>query len=338
MKHSLPFFCYAIALCACPLFSADAASDSLSGEGFAISDDPGNALDVTLDGRTVARYMYAYDKSSDERLHETYKTYLHVFDADGAAPITKGMGGKYTHHRGIFIGWNKIDFGGEVYDRWHMKGGEMIHQEFLEKSGGPDHAVVTSLTHWNDTDGQPIVREERTMTFRRASAPARLAIDFTAKLEAPNGDLVLGGDPEHAGIQYRPADEVVLDETVFIFPKEEADPKKDLDYPWVGVTYTLNGKRYSVVHMNHPANPKETKYSAYRDYGRFGAFFTKAIESGQTLTVQYRFLIAEGEMLATDLIQKGWDEFAGAESPSDVPKTTVVKAVSKKAKKTPEKK
>jgi len=301
--------------------------------GFTLKDDPGKALDVYLDGRLAARYMYAHDKSTPERLHETYKPYLHVFDAQGKIPITKGPGGQYTHHRGIFIGWNKILYQGKRYDRWHMKGGEIIHRDFLQKSSSPRKAVFTSLTHWNDEAGQALLHEERTMTFRRTPGSVRLMIDFQAKLKAPNGDVFLDGDPEHAGIQYRPADEVVRAETVYVFPRAKADPKQDLDYPWVGETYSLNGKRHSVVHMNHPANPSGTKYSAYRDYGRFGAFFTKEIKARETLTVQYRFLVADGEMPGTKLIQRHWDRYAGHRTASPVPKTTTVDSVPKKAKK-----
>ena len=76
--------------------------------GFAFDDKAGDHLDVLLDGKVVARYMYAHDTSTKERRAETYKPYLHVFDAEGKAPITKGPGGKFTHHRGIFIGWKKI--------------------------------------------------------------------------------------------------------------------------------------------------------------------------------------------------------------------------------------
>lgn len=294
--------------------------------GFSFKDTPGQHLDVLLDGKIVGRYMYAYDKA---RLADTYKPYLHVFDAEGKAPITKGPGGQFTHHRGIFIGWNKLGFGGKTYDRWHMKGGEIVHQKFAAQQADANQASFTSVTTWNDEKGGAMVEEQRTMTFRRAPAPARLIIDFTAALKAPNGDVKLDGDPEHAGIHYRPANEVAAKETVYVFPKEKADATKDLDYPWVGETYTLGGKQHSVVQMNHPQNPRNTKFSAYRDYGRFGAFFVASIPSGQTLTVKYRFLIANGAMPEVGLIQKNWDEFAGAATPSPMPKLSV-KPVAKK--------
>lgn len=313
------------------LLALSGAALAADGKGFELQDKQGEHLDVLLDGRLAARYMYAHDASTPQRRDETYKPYLHVFDAEGQKPITKGPGGQFTHHRGIFIGWNKIGFEGKRYDRWHMTKGEIVHQKFVKQQAGPEQATITSLTHWNDEAGKPIVVEERTMIIHRGPAPFRLAIDFTAKLTAPRGNVALEGDPEHAGIQYRPANEVVAKETVYVFPKENAKATADLDYPWVGETYTLDGERHSVVDLNHPDNPKGTKFSAYRDYGRFGAFFQKEIPSGESLTVNYRFLIADGEMPPAEAIQKAWDEYAGVKTPSPTPKTTVVSSAPKNA-------
>lgn len=296
----------------------------LAADGFSLKDNPGTALDVLEDGKPVARYMYAYDNSSKDTLHETYKPYLHVFDADGEEFITKGAGGEFTHHRGIFIGWNRIQFNGKRHDRWHMKGGEIVHREFSRQMAGSGGATFTSVTEWNDENGKPFLEEHRTMGFSSGGDAGRLIIDFSSTLNAVAGDVVLEGDPEHAGVQYRPANEVVRRETLHVFPKTGADPKKDLDYAWVGESYTLGENRYSVVHMNHPDNPKGTKYSAYRDYGRFGAFFEKPIQNNGPVTVKYRFLIADGEMPPAKTIQKVWDNFAGVKLASPVPDITVI--------------
>ncbi len=282
-------------------------------KGFAIENKEGKYITVTFNGKNVARYMYEHDTSTKEKLHETYKPYLHIFDAAGKKTITKGPGGLYTHHRGIFIGWNRIQFKGRRYDRWHMKGGEIVHQSFEKLEADPGGATIISITAWNDNEGNPILKERRTMEFGCGPEAVRLQVDFTSKLTASYGMITLNGDPEHAGVQYRPGNEVVKKETKYFFPKEGADPRKDLDYPWVGESYTIFGKRYSVVHLNHPQNPKKTKYSAYRDYGRFGAFFEKEIPEGESLTVAYRFLIADGEMLPKKVIEKSWKKFAEGE-------------------------
>jgi len=291
---------------------------------FSFADAAGQHLDVLLNGRIVARYMDAYDVSTPQQRLETYKPYLHIFDAEGKAPITKGTGGVFPHHRGIFIGWNKISCNGKSYDRWHMKGGEQIHRQFLAQEADADHASFTSRIEWAGEPGQVLIAEERTMTFRPAAAPARLLVDFTTKLTAVAGDLVLDGDPEHAGCQYRPAAEVDGKQTVYVFPKEQADPKKDRDYPWVGETYALAGQQHSVVIMSHPENPKDTRWSAYRDYGRFGAFPKAPVKAGETLTLRYRFVIADGAMPPADAIEKIYNAYSAGNAAT--PPVTVRKA------------
>jgi hypothetical protein len=301
--------------------------------GFSFDDKAGQYLDVLLDGKIVARYMYAHDTSTKEKRLETYKPYLHVFDAEGKAPITQGAGGKlFPHHRGIYIGWQKLGYGGKTYNFWEMAGGDIVHERFSNEKADADMATFTSRTRWlpNGSD-KPVIEEERTITFHRAPAPARLIIDFTSKLTAPNGDVALDSNPEHGGVQYRPAGDISPRETVYLFPTANADAHKDRDYPWVGETYTLNGKQYSVVEMSSPANPKGTLWSAYRDYGRFGAAPKADVKSGESLTVKYRFLIADGTMPPVELIQKVDDQFTGATTPTTTPQTTVKAAEGTKA-------
>ena len=278
---------------------------------FSWKDKKGEYLDLLFDGRKVTRYMYAYDTSSKQRILETYKTFLHVFDALGENLLTNGPDGLhpyltkkilYPHHRGIFIGWNKLEFGGKRYDFWHMgeQGRVQKHQKFLELTAGPVLAKSNSLVHWDDKNGETIIAEQRETTVFRQSEPTVLLLDFCTELKAVGGDVFLDGDPEHAGFQYRPHDDVAKGgkdvKATYLFHKEGINPKKDKDLPWVGMSYGLNGRRYSVEHINHPDNPKPVIYSAYRDYGRFGAFFKKEIKAGETLTLRYRILVVEGEM------------------------------------------
>lgn len=298
----------------CLAFALAATASALAADGFAFADMPGKHLDVTAGGKPVVRFMYAYDPSTKESLHDTYKPYLHVFDPSGDKLITKGPGGQFTHHRGIFIGWNKISFNGKSYDRWHMSGGEQVHQKFLKKDATGDQATFTALVHWNDAAKEAFIIEERTFTVRRV--PAGTLIDFSAKLSAPRGDLKLDGDPEHAGIHFRPAGELDTKKTRYHFPAEQPNAHKDTDYPWVGETFTLGGAAYSVVEMSHPKNPSGTRWSAYRDYGRFGAFPVAEIKQGGSFAFNFRFLIASGELPGPATINQLYTEFAGTSAPT----------------------
>jgi len=297
--------------------SAQAQGDKV----FSFKDTPGQYLDVLRDGKVAGRYMYAYDRSTEEKGIETYKTYLHVFDADGKEPITKGAGGLYTHHRGIFIGWMKLACNGKSYDRWHMKGGEQIHRKFTVREADAGHATFTSLVDWTDENGKPLVTEERTMTFRRAEAPVYQIIDFSSQIQAVAGDIVLNGDPEHAGVQFRAANNVDRGKTTFVFPGQNVDPKSDGNLPWIAETISINDKLYSVIDLNHPDNPKDVKISAHRNYGRFGYFPKTEIKKGESCTIKYRFLVAEGDMPSAELIQKNCNEFTGRTDPT--PQLTV---------------
>jgi len=279
------------------------------GAGFAWKDTRGKYLDLLYNGRKVTRYMYDYDESSAQRAFETYKVLHHVFDAKGEKLLTNGPDGenpyaksvKYPHHRGIFIGWSKLQFEGQSYDTWHMtKGVRQVHQKFLEKKADAGKAVSTALIHWKNGEDKVMVEEKRTTTVYRPGAGTILTLDFHTELKAANGEVYLNGDPEHAGFQYRPHNDVskgpAQDKAKYLFHRAGIDPKKDKDLPWVALVYGLNGKRYTVVYMNHPRNPKGAVYSAYRDYGRFGSFFKKTVETGRTLTLHYRIIVMQSEM------------------------------------------
>jgi hypothetical protein len=116
--------------------------------------------------------------------------------------------------------------------------------------------------------------------------------------------------------------------TLYTYCGEKVDLKKDMDLTWIGETYTLSNKQYSVVMMNHPENPKGTRISAYRDYGRFGMFPKTDVAKGTAKTFRYRFLIATGVLPEASYIQKVCNAFTGRQDP--VPSVTVASAQGKK--------
>jgi len=238
------------------------------GAGFSWKDTEGKYLDLLYDGQKVTRYVYDHDESSDQRTFETYKVLHHLFDETGEKLLTNGPDGvnpyaksvKFPHHRGIYIGWNKLQYDGKSYDTWHMTNGvRQIHQEFLMKRAAVDEGGSTALIHWINGEGKVMVAEERTVTVHRPTQDRIVMLDFETKLKAVNGEVFLGGYPEHAGFQYRPHDDVAKGpaevKAKYLFHEDAIDPKKDKDLPWVAMSHGLNGKQYSVLYMSHPDNP-----------------------------------------------------------------------------------
>ena len=274
-------------------------------------DNDGTSLDLLRDGSVLLRYMTDYDPSTPQRRFETYKPFLHVYD-DGQR-LTNGPDGEseyvadnilYPHHRGLFIGWNKLRCNGQRYDLWHMPNVAQVHQRFEEKTATDDVARFVSVVHWNDPEGKPLLVEQRSVAARALAAPGIVCLDFVSRLQAMQGDVELDGDPEHAGMQYRPHNDVATGDAEgkakYLFHAEGVDPRKDKDLPWAALTYGLGDVSYTVQHMNYPENPEGTVYSAYRDYGRFGAFARTTIDKGETLTLRYRLWIGRGNALQRD--------------------------------------
>ncbi|NCX98516.1 MAG: hypothetical protein EBX35_08070, partial [Planctomycetia bacterium] len=70
------------------------------------------AASLLLGGKPLVRYEKpTYDAGNEASRVATYKPFHHVFDPATGIRITKGDGGQYTHHRGIFFGYNRITHG-----------------------------------------------------------------------------------------------------------------------------------------------------------------------------------------------------------------------------------
>jgi hypothetical protein len=303
--------------------SAAAAADSV----FHWVDDPqAGTADLMFGEEPVLRYMYAFEPTDSGPSADTTKVYHHVFGPGTRRLITKGPGGKYPHHRGLYVGWNKTQFEGQQLDFWHCNHKEHIrHVRFLEMTGDAHQGSMTAEIHWNDPDGKPVIIEERTVKATRVpteSAPGfAWQIDWTTKLASQRGEIVLDGDRQHAGFQFR-ADQPVAesDGARYIrptgFPEQaeafevddKGDPPRHINLMWLGMTFELDGQKYFVGYFEDFWGPKPSLYSE-RPYGRFGAFYKTTLTPEKPLTMRYRILVRTGDAPDRQSIDKSYNEF-----------------------------
>ncbi|CAN5189044.1 hypothetical protein BH23VER1_BH23VER1_26630 [soil metagenome] len=297
-----------------PTLAALAALAILSGHataGFEWVDTEGKFADLKLDGKNVARYVYeTIDESSDERREETYKPFHHVYDAEGEDFITKGPGGKYTHHRGIYYGFSKCRYTREdgkefSADTWHCsKPAHQTHEKFIDQMADDDSASHKVAIDWHgQNDGEVFATEERELAFRKEGDA--LVVDFTSTLSTDLPKVVVDGDPQHAGFQFRASNEVAENtakQTTYLRPDGQGKPGQTLnwpqaegqiDLPWKAMSFVVGGDRYSTLYLDHPTNPKPAM-SSERDYGRFGSYFVAEITPDKPLTVPYRLVVKMG--------------------------------------------
>jgi hypothetical protein len=277
------------------------------GPEFAWKDGP-DADELRLGDRPVLRYVHpTLDDSTPQKREETFKVYHHVYDPTGKRLVTKGVGGLYTHHRGLFYGFMKVTYdGNKLVDIWHCKEDtHQSHDKTLVEETGPVLGRHRILIAWHGKGKEVFAHEERELTIY--NVPGGQLIDFASKLTPVKGTVKLDGDPQHAGFHFR-ADNEVADktkkQTIFIRPDGADKPgatrnwpadKGHVNLPWDAMSFVLGDERYTAAYLDRPTNPKEARYSE-RDYGRFGSYFVTEVTAGKPLTVAYRVWLQEGQM------------------------------------------
>jgi hypothetical protein len=257
----------------------------------------GEPIVTTSSGRTVAALQtLAYD---DARHDATCKVFHHVHAPDGRL-LTKGLGGEFPHHRGLFLGWNQVRCGTATFDFWHCRRGES--QRFagwddgagLELgSGGWQVARIA----WCRADGTPVLHERRALRAVDIAGDAA-ALDVVVELRAADLPVSLRGDAQHAGQQFRALAEFATEgapEVTYVRPPGAVAGKDDL---WTGCTWTaavlpLAGGPVTVLRIEGADNPQPVTWST-RAYGRFGAMVHADVTAEQPLALRWRYVIADG--------------------------------------------
>ncbi len=235
-----------------------------------------------------------------DRRDDTTKVFTHIYDFAGEAPLTKGPGGKFSHHRGLFIGWKDTLVNGRDFDTWHNPDNSQRHVAWKRLEAAENHATQVEEVHWcDDETGVPFIVETRTITARPGADGIRL-IDFVSELESRAGTIQLKGDLQHAGMQLRLSNEVSEHEetTQYILPEgaEELEDDKVVGAWWVYCSAVINGKRYGFVHMTHPSLVTGQPVYSIRRYARFGAFFEPELKEDEPLTLRFRVAVSEKEL------------------------------------------
>jgi hypothetical protein len=281
------------------MFCVALAGASIVLTGGAAHAAPDDYRDLHVDGELWLRTITVpLDESSEESRDATYKVYTHVFDFEGEAPITKGHGGKYSHHRGLFIGWKDTLVHGEDYDTWHMSNSFQKHVDWLEAAEGEQSRQVSEV-HWCRPDGAPFIKEIRTIEARKGEGGLRI-LDFQSVLESLDGAIQLRGDSHHAGMQVRLANEVSEHEetTLYVIPDgaEEIENDEVVGAWWTACSAVVRGQRYWLVHMTPPAHPTGVPVYSIRRYARFGAFFEMDLEEAKPVSLNFRIVVTKTEL------------------------------------------
>ncbi len=298
------------------MLTATISDQPSSSAAFVWTETKDKYADLNFGTRPVLRYVCELlDESTPERREETYKVYHHVYDPAGKQLVTKGAGGRYTHHRGVFYGFNKVNYvteDGKAHscDIWHCKGAHQAHIETIATEQGPVLGRHSIAIGWHGPDKGMFAREEREITAY--NAPGGTLIEFASRLQPNVEHIKLDGDPQHAGFHFRASDEVASKtskQTYYLRPDGQGKPgetrnwpgdKDHVNLPWNAMSFVIGDQRYTCCYLDRPENPKEARFSE-RDYGRFGSYFEYELTGDETLDLNYRLWLQGGEMNIDDV-------------------------------------
>jgi hypothetical protein len=212
---------------------------------------------------------------------KTNKPYLHPLRTADGTVITRswpmeaveGETKDHPHHEGVWFTHGDVN----GYDLWANtkkgpKQGLVVADEAVVVKDGKTQGSITATYRWQDPNGKPLLREDRTITFY--DDPANRVIDFDIRLTALDQPVKFG-DTKEGTFAIRLTD--ALTEKKGTGTMVNAQGAKTMQEvwgkpsPWVDYSGTVSGKPVGVAIFDHPSNPKHPTTWHARDYGLFAA-------------------------------------------------------------------
>jgi hypothetical protein len=81
---------------------------------------------------------------------------------------------------------------------------------------------------------------------------------------------------------------------------------------WAQLTFPVGPRWYSATLLNAPDNPVEQL--SWRDYGRFGFFFSRSLKKNEALTLRYRLLTEREEQSDGEIEERKVQSRAAAQA------------------------
>jgi len=269
-----------------------------------------NHFSVAIDGKPFTDYWFG---PRDDRPY-VRPFFLPVKAADGTGVTSDQYGQKeHPHHQSLWVGQGDVN----GTDHWSLESKNPPKQRHLRFEKVEVDTAIEDL-EWEGKDGQPILKERRTMRFRTWEDESR-GIEFTLEFTPLHGPVTFGDTKEAGLVSVRMAKQIAAHPTLTNSTGatgEKATWGKPAD--WCDISGKIDGKEYGICAMDHPSNPRHPTRWHVREYGLMGAnpfglsYFDKApkhtgdfkMEPGKTVTFRYLVVVHNGDPIAAHLEEK----------------------------------
>jgi hypothetical protein len=316
-----------------------------------INDEANRRVDVVIEGQAFTSYIYP---------ESIKKPVLYpIRTADGTI-ITRGFpldprpGERvdHPHHVGLWFNYgdvNGLDFwnnSDSIAPANRHEYGTIVHRKVNSATSGIDSGTLDVTMEWLQPDGKAILREDTRFIF--SGEDDTRIIDRISTLTALDADVSFKDNKEGMlGIRMareleHPSDKpeiftdasgkatavpVLNNEGVRGLYKSSEGKEGDAVWGtrgrWVNLTGEMQGKRVSVIIMDHPENVGHPTYWHARGYGLYAAnnLGQKALSNGkeelnfslpagQSVTFRHRIVVQSGAEPEAEQINTSFNEFA----------------------------
>lgn len=243
--------------------------------------------DIFIQGEYFTSYVY------DEKIAKPY-----------LGPIIGPYGNSYTrldfevkehpHHRSLWLAIGDV----EGVDTWNEPDGiygKQRQQRFEEVLNGKVSAALQTNNEWTDYTGNPLVEEQRKITFYNTPSESRF-VDLEVCFTASFGPVSFGATKEAGPLGIRVAESMIADKTGTIVNsygsvgEEECWGKRA---EWCDYYGLVEGKELGIAIYDCPQNENYPTYWHVRNYGLMAPnnfFFIggKKLEKGEKMEYRYR--------------------------------------------------
>ncbi len=306
-----------------------------------------NRIEVMIDGREFTSYWW----------HPTIcKPVLYPVRTAKGTTVTRNYppmpneADDHPHHVGIWFNYgdvNKLDFwnnSGAIAAERKAHFGSIKHRAVKSMKGGRKKGVLKVACEWVDNDGQVLLDEETTFTFRaqgdlriidrEAKLTARTDVDFkdnkegciairvTTSLQLPSSNKKKKFKDAH-GVVTEVEGAKGANGDYLSSEGKTGDAVWGTRAKWVKLYGKFENENADIVIIDHPKNPGYPMHWHARNYGLFAGntlgqkVFSKGklelnyeLAQGESTNFNYRVLINCGPTLSEDKIETQFKDFA----------------------------
>jgi len=268
----------------------------------AIEDQEGKRLLFSCGRKPVLTYNYAPVPHPGGNKVFDRPCYCHPVWSPAGVVVTDDFPKDHPHQRGLFFAWVKVKAGTRHADFWNLgkRTGRTTFEKLSHVAAGP---VVASITSHNLllAQGHPAIRERLILrVWNQPGGP--WVLDVLVRHDAIDGPVVLEKN-YYGGIAYRGAREWADPAKLAMLTSEGRDRKTGnfATSRWVDTHGTIGGRRVGVVVLDHPSNPRHPQPNRLHPKVPYVGYILPqkapyTIEVGKPLTLQYRFVVHDGEL------------------------------------------